>query len=83
VAEERTHESSSYTFRVIFDGAGTGDDRWRQLMSDLACYECWFDVRAPDFLAIAAPAEHAQAVADFLAARERSGELQYETGRSR
>jgi hypothetical protein len=83
VAEERTHESSSYTFRVIFDRADPDDDRWRQLMSGLAPYDCWFDVRTPRFLAISAPAEHAQAVADLLAAREQSGELQYETGRTR
>jgi hypothetical protein len=83
VAEERVHESTNYTFRVVFRDADSDDDRWRQLMSDLASFDCWIDVRTPGFLAISVPAEHAQAVADYLVERERSGQLQYETGRTR
>jgi uncharacterized protein DUF4265 len=82
VAEERVHDSTNYTFRVVFDGADADDDRWRRLMSDLTSLDCWFDVRTPGFLAISVAAEDAHAVADYLAARERSEELHYETGRT-
>jgi hypothetical protein len=51
-------------------------------MRDLASLGCWFDVRTPGHLAMSVSADDAQAVADHLAARERSGELQYETGRT-
>jgi hypothetical protein len=82
VAEERVRESTNSTFRVRFENADADDDRWRRLMSDLASFDCWFDVRTPGLLAVSVPGENAQPVADYLAARERSDELQYETGRS-
>jgi hypothetical protein len=66
----------------MFDGDGD-DARWLQLMRELEPWSCWFDVRSPRFVALAAPSEHATAVADYLAKRELAGELQYETGRTR
>lgn len=80
VAVEPTRRSGMLTFRVVFDG---GDDRWLQLMRDLEPRSCWFDVRSPRFIAIAAPSEHAQAVADYLHGREQRGELQYEAGQTK
>jgi len=80
VAVERTRRSGMLTFRVVVDG---GDDRWQQLMRDLEPVSCWFDVRSPRFIAIGAPSEHAQAVADYLHGREQRGELQYETGQTK
>jgi hypothetical protein len=81
VAEERVHDSTNYTYRVVFDGADADDDRWHRLMRDLTSLDCWFDVRTPGFLAISVAAEHAHDVAHCLAARKRS-ELHYETGRT-
>ena len=71
VAAERVHESGNSTFRVRFENADAHDSRWRRLMTDLASFECWFDVRTPGFLAISVPGENAQPVANYLAARER------------
>lgn len=81
VAVEPTRRSGMLTFRVVF--GGSDDDRWQQLMRDLEPWSCWFDVRSPRFVAIAASPEHAQAVADYLHSREQRGELQYETGQTK
>lgn len=80
VAVEVTRQSGMLTFRVVFDGED--DDRWQHLMRDLEPWSCWFDVRSPRFIAIAAPPEHSRAVADYLHGREQRGELQYETGQT-
>ena len=75
-------DAGNFTYRVVFDDAAVGDPRWHQLLSALGAYECWFDLRDPGYLAISAPPQHAQAVAEELYAREQRGELGYETGRS-
>ena len=75
-------DAGNFTYRVAFDDAAVDDPRWHQLLSTLGAYECWFDLRDPGFLAISAPPQHAQAVAEELYAREQRGELGYETGRS-
>lgn len=80
VAVERARRSGMFTFRVTFE-AHPGD-RWQTLMRDLEPWSCWFDVRSPTFLAIAAQSESANDVADYLHAREQAGELQYETGQT-
>jgi hypothetical protein len=82
MAEERVLESTNDTFRVVLENAHADDDR-RRRMSDLASFDCAFDVRTPGFLVISVPSDHAQPVADYLAARERSRELHYETGRTK
>lgn len=81
VAKAPTQRSGMLTFRVAFEGEG--DERWQELMRDLEQWSCWFDVRSPRFIAIAAPSKHAQAVADYLHGREQRGQLQYETGQTK
>lgn len=81
VAETPMRRSGDLTFRVVFEG--DADERWQELMRDLEPWSCWFDVRSPRFVAISAPSEHAQAVADYLHGREQRGELQYETGQTK
>ena len=83
VANAIVKDAGNFTFRVIFERADSDDDRWRELMVQLEPYDCWFDVRSPGFVALSAPPDHAQSVADFLSTREQDGELQYEAGRSR
>src|SRR3954454_21224800 len=84
VAVRVVTDAGNVTFRVRFDATDTTgpDERWRRLVADLEAYECWFDVYSPTFLALSAPPQHAQAVADHLADGEDRGELQYETGRT-
>jgi hypothetical protein len=82
VATGTLTDAGCFTFRFVFEDAGAGDHRWHELMVELERYECWFDVRSPAFVALSAPCGHAQSVADILAAKERGGELRYETGRS-
>lgn len=81
VAVAPTRRSGMVTFRVVFETEH--NERWQQLMRDLEPWSCWFDVRSPRFIAIAAPPEHAQAVADYLHGCEQRGELQYETGQTK
>ena len=81
IATESIHDSGNYTFRVSFNTDGEDDLSWRELQQALEPFDCWFDVRSPRFTAISCPPSHAQAVADYLASRERDGELHYETGR--
>jgi len=80
VAVERVRQSGMLTFRVVFED--DTEDQWQILMRDLEPWSCWFDVRSPLLVAIAAPAESAQGVADYLHTREQAGELQYETGQT-
>jgi uncharacterized protein DUF4265 len=75
-------DAGNYTFRVSFDDAPNDDRRWHELIVALEPFDCWVDVRDPGFLAVSAPPGEAQAVADYLDARERRGELSFETGRS-
>jgi hypothetical protein len=84
VAVRVVADAGNYTFRVLLPSVppDAPDERWRQLVHDLEPYECWFDIAHPTFLAISAPAEHAQTVADYLIERENRGELEYETGRT-
>lgn len=75
--------SGNVTYRVVFDRAGQGDDRWVSVMVDLEPFGCWFDVRGPGFLAVSASREHAAAVGDYLREREEDeGDLRFESGRS-
>jgi hypothetical protein len=83
VADGVVRDAGTTRFRVIFEGAADDDERWRDLMVELEPYGCWFDVRSPGFVAISAPPEHGQAVANHLAEPERRAELRYETGRTR
>lgn len=76
-------DAGNFTFRVVFTDGDDNDRRWHQLMVDLEAFECWFDVRATGFVALSAPAAHAEAVAGYLQAREDLGELRFETGRTR
>jgi hypothetical protein len=75
-------DAGNHTFRVRFEDAAHDDGRWRELMLELEPFDCWVDVRSPGFLAVSAPPDRAQAVADHLDARERRRELMFETGRS-
>ena len=81
IATEVMHDSGNYTFRVFFGTSEDDDSSWRELQQALEPFECWFDVRGRQFTAISCPPHHAQAVADYLIARERAGELKYEPGR--
>jgi hypothetical protein len=85
VAVRVVTDAGNHTLRVLFaDRTSTGpDERWRQLAHDLEPYECWFDVYNPAFLALSAPPQYVQQVADHLKERETRGELRYETGRTR
>lgn len=75
--------SGNETFRVVFDGAGSGDDRWVSVMVDLEHLGCWFDIRGPGFMAISASKEQAAEVATYLEERvDDEGDLRFETGRS-
>lgn len=83
VADGIVSDAGNFTFRVIFDKADAGNERSRELMVEFERYGCWFDVRTPRFVAVSAPPHHAPSVADRLAAKARSGDLKYETGRTR
>lgn len=75
--------AGSYTFRVFFEDEAAPGEHWKPLMLDLERFGCWFDTFSENLIAISVDAENSQAVADYLSAREASGELKYETGRSR
>jgi hypothetical protein len=75
-------DAGNFTFRVAFTDGDDNDPRWRELMVDLEHFECWFDVRGTGFIALSAPASHADAVAGYLQAREDLGQLSFETGRT-
>ena len=82
VAVSVVEESSNTTFRVVFPDLSPGDedDRWRQILIDMESWECWFDVLAPGYLAISAPAGHVDAAEQYLAARAGRGDFIYERG---
>jgi hypothetical protein len=82
LADGVAHDAGNFTFRVIFEGAREDDERWQALMIDLEPQACWFDVKDRAFVALSAPPDSAEVVADYLAAREQRNELHYETGRS-
>jgi hypothetical protein len=84
VAAERLRDAGSVTFRVwLPEHDGSGDDqRWRTLLRELGRYGCWLDVYSPRLIAISAGPDVAGPVADDLVARERRGDLVYETGRT-
>lgn len=81
VATRVVVDAGAYTFRVIFEGAASNDERWKALMADLECYVCWFDIRSPGYIALSCAAEQAESVAAYLHQREQSEDLRYETGR--
>ena len=81
VATGRVRDAGNFTYRVAFDDAADDDRRWRELMTELEPFDCWFDVRDPGYLAISAAPEQAEPVAGHLLEREDRGELHYETGR--
>jgi hypothetical protein len=83
VADGIVIDAGNFTFRIIFHEADASDGRWQELMVEFERYDCWFDVHSPGLVGVSAPQGHARSVADLLSAKERSGELQYETGRSR
>lgn len=74
-------DAGNYTFRAYADEP-SDDGWWRRLMVDLEPFKCWFDVRTPGLVAVSAPPDHAQAVANYLHGRQQQGELHFETGRS-
>ncbi|MGZ4356944.1 MAG: DUF4265 domain-containing protein [Gaiellaceae bacterium] len=81
VASRVLVDAGNFTFRAFFASASEPSEHWRPLMTDLEVFGCWFDTWNEQLVAISAAPEHAQAVAHYLAKRERRGELQYETGR--
>lgn len=75
--------SGNETYRVVFPGAGSADDRWVSVMVDLEHLGCWFDIRGPGFIAISASGEHADEVERYLEERaDDEGDLRFEPGRS-
>jgi hypothetical protein len=82
VVSEVITDAGNYTFRAFFEGQAAPGEHWQSLMVDLEPFGCWFDTLSENLVAISVDAENSQAVADYLAARELSGELKYETGRS-
>lgn len=83
VAARPLRDAGRFTFRVLFPDVDAPDDRsWVALQQDLEPFGCWFDVYAPQLVAVSADAAVAQQVADFLADEQRAGRWVYETGRS-
>lgn len=83
VVTEVVVAADNYTFRVFFDGDPAPGEHWRPLMIDLERFDCWFDTFSESLIAISVESRNAQAVADYLAAREIKNDLEYETGRTR
>jgi len=81
VASEVLLDRGNFTFRAFFEPGSEPGEHWRPLMSELEPFGCWFDTWNERLVAISTAPEHAQAVADYLATRERRGELQYEAAR--
>jgi hypothetical protein len=75
-------DAGNCTFRVVA-GQPDDDEWWRQLMVELEEFDCWFDVRSAGFLALSAPAEHAEAAVNCLNDREKRRELRFDSGRSK
>jgi hypothetical protein len=76
-------DAGNYSFRAYFEAAAEPGQHWRPLMTDLEGFDCWFDTWDENLVAISAPPEHAQEVANYLSMREERNELKYETGRLR
>jgi hypothetical protein len=85
VATEIVRDAGNFTFRILFPDDAPPDPyaRLLGLMVDLERLGCWFDVWSPFVVALSAPPEHAEDVADYLDEREQRGDLEYETGRTR
>ncbi|MEM9200079.1 MAG: DUF4265 domain-containing protein [Actinomycetota bacterium] len=80
VAVRVVERSSNRTFRVVFQGTPPQepDERWRDLVVDLEANGCWFDVLRPDYLAISASVDQADAVEEYLHSRSEEGDFIYE-----
>lgn len=76
VATHVVDDGGMTTFRVRLPDSDDG--RWSALMRDLEPHACWFDVRSPGFLAIAAPPTAFDAVSAYLDRREAADELAFE-----
>ena len=80
VVEKVAEPSGRYVFRVWFGESFQPRDEIAQELTALGSLLEW---SSRNLLAVdAADQEHAQLVADFLAEREKAGQLIYETGRS-
>jgi hypothetical protein len=80
VVEKVTEPSGRYVFRVWLGDSFQPRD---EIAGELKAFGSLLEWSSRNLLAIdAVDQEHAQLVADFLAERERSGSLIYETGRS-
>jgi len=83
VVSEVVARSGNYTFRALFEHESRAGEHSKRLMADPEPLGCWFDVWSETLVAISAAEADAQEVADYLASRETTDELQYETGRTR
>jgi len=80
VVADVAESSGRYVFRVWFGGSFQPRDEIERELRALGSLTEW---SSRNLLAVdAADREHAQLVADFLAEREKAGQLLYETGRS-
>lgn len=80
VVEKVVQPSGRYVFRVWFGESFQPRD---EIADELKALGSLIEWSSPNLLAVdAVDHEHAQQVADFLAERERTGQLIYETGRS-
>lgn len=80
VVEKVLQPSGRYVFRVWFGESFQPRD---EIAAELKALGSLIEWSSPNLLAVdAVDHEHAQQVADFLAERERSGQLIYETGRT-
>jgi Domain of unknown function (DUF4265) len=81
VATGVVHDAGNVGFRVFHPAAADlhDDRRWYRLLEDLERFECWFDPRTPRHVALSAPPQHAQAVADYLQQRGDRGDFEWET----
>jgi hypothetical protein len=80
VVDKVFQPSGRYVFRVWFGESFQPRD---EVAADLEGLGCLIEWSSPNLLAVDAVDDaHAQQIADFLAERERAGQLIYETGRS-
>ena len=83
VAVDHVTPSANLTIWVVFEAQGDDDaedERWLGLMRDLEQWSCWYDVRSPLFVSVAAPALAIEPVAAYLRERQDAGELRFEIG---
>ena len=85
VAVAPLRDAGNHTFRVMFPAHGVRepDERWRDLLSDLAPYGCWLDVYSPQLVAVSAAPSTAGDVSSYLRDREERGGLAFEASRTR